>query len=528
MLTAAGNRGSRADWTSVPLHPVMVAAVPVLFLFAENVEQQLTLAPLWAPLGLSLAIGAGTLLGCALLLRRWHLGAVLASWLLILFFSFGHVWRSVAGFLPGAWLLAAIWLALGLGGLALIWLARRWRGGRWALTAGSFLNLAALLLLALNGYRVATYASQPNAARALTGSEEVSLVAPAEKRDIYYIILDRYASSETLASLYEFDNEPFLRELERRGFTVARESRANYFKTAPSLASSLSMDYLDMAQLRGTPGDEFGKVYAALGNHLAVPAALKRLGYGYVHIGNYWEPTARNVDADVALRFQDYAEFSTALWATTLMTLFASEAEQTAFNDEEATAEFDLARSTTLYAFDRLEESAGRPGPTYVFAHLLVPHDPYVFDADGSLPTPEEARERGYVDEYLAQLTWANQRMLAAIDRILESNAETDPIIVLQADEGPFPYRFQVQQGGFQWFEATDEEIQEKYGILNAVRYPGVDAAAHGFHDSVSPVNQFRILFNAYFDAGLPLLPDVTYLSRDYQHWWELKRHPRD
>jgi hypothetical protein len=528
MLTAAGNARSRVDWASVPIHPVLVAAVPVLFLFAENVEQQLTLAPLWAPLGLCLAIGAGTLLGCAVLLRSWHRGAVLASWLLILFFSFGHVWQSVASFLPGAWVVAVVWFVLALAGLAFIWLARHWRGGRWAVTASSFLNLAALLLIALNGYRVATYAWQPLTAQAVTGTEEVVLHAPAEMPDIYYIILDRYASSVTLTSHYGFDNEPFLGEIERRGFSVARDSRANYFKTALSLASSLSMDYLDTTRLRGEPGAEWSKVLAALGDHLAVPAALKRLGYGYVHIGNYWEPTARNVDADVTLRFQEYAEFSSALWATTLMTFFASEAEQMAVNDDETTAAYDLARSTTLYAFERLEESTERSGPTFVFAHLLVPHTPYVFDADGSLPTPEEARKRGEDEEYLAQLAWTNQRVLEAIDRILEADAETEPIIVLQADEGPYPYRFRVIEGPFQWFGATDEEIQQKFGILNAVRYPSVDPAAHGFHESVSPVNQFRILFNAYFDAGLSLLPDVTYLSRDVTHWWDLRSYPWD
>ena len=454
--------------------------------------------------------------------------AILASWLLILFFSFGHVWQSVASFLVGAWVVAVIWFALALAGLVLIWLARHWRGGRWVATASSFLNLAALLLLALNGYRVATYAWQPETAQAVGGTEEVVLHAPAEMPDIYYIILDRYASSVTLAGHYGFDNEPFLGELERRGFTVARDSHANYFKTALSLTSSLSMDYLDTSSLRGEPGSEWAKVFAALGDHLAVPAALKRLGYGYVHIGNYWEPTARNVDADVSLRFQDYAEFSSALWATTLMTLFASEAEQVADDDDEATAAYDLARFTTLYAFDRLEESTERPGPTFVFAHLLVPHTPYVFDTDGSLPTPEEARKREEDEEYIAQLEWTNQRVLDAIDRLTEADPESDPIIVLQADEGPYPYRFRLVGGSFQWFEASDEEIQQKFGILNAVRYPGVDASAQGFHDSVSPVNQFRILFNAYFDADMSLLPDVTYLSRDVSRWWELRRYPWD
>ena len=45
--------------------------------------------------------------------------------------------------------------------------------------------------------------------------------------------------------------------------------------------------------------------------------------------------------------------------------------------------------------------------------------------------------------------------------------------------------------------------------------------------DRTSPVNAFRILFNAYFDAGLELLPDVTYLSPDHDHMYDLVEYPR-
>lgn len=36
---------------------------------------------------------------------------------------------------------------------------------------------------------------------------------------------------------------------------------------------------------------------------------------------------------------------------------------------------------------------------------------------------------------------------------------------------------------------------------------------AAGLYDRVSPVNCFRIVFNTYFSAQLPLLPEQTYLS---------------
>jgi hypothetical protein len=344
--------------------------------------------------------------------------------------------------------------------------------------------------------------------------------------DIYYVILDRYANAETLDRLYDFDNRPFLAELEDRGFSVARDSWANYFKTAFSLLSSLSLDYLDGAALKDGEPATFGPVYSALRGHLAVPATLRSLGYEYVHIGNYWEPTATNVDADRVLRYSEGAEFRSALADTTLLSLLTPPDQ--ADEDPETTDFPVLARSHTLFAFDRLEQASHRPGPTFVFAHILVPHPPYVFDVDGSLPSVEERDERSTNEEYVRQLEWTNQRVLQAIDELLAVPAgQQQPVIILQADEGPFPQRFAANESGFGWLHATPDELQKKFGILNAYHLPGVDLAELGFHDRISPVNAFRIVFNAYFGTDLPLLPDTVYLSPDYDHAYDFVEYER-
>ena len=91
-----------------------------------------------------------------------------------------------------------------------------------------------MLLLAFNTLQVANYASA-SAARGLEPTPTgVALDDPAVKPDIYYIILDRYANADTLSEIYDFDNEPFLHELEARGFSIAHHAWANYFKTALS------------------------------------------------------------------------------------------------------------------------------------------------------------------------------------------------------------------------------------------------------------------------------------------------------
>jgi hypothetical protein len=521
MLTRLAPRGF--DWSSAPLHPALVAAYPVLFLFAENAEQQVTLAPLWLPLAVCVGAGIGALLVLSGILRDWQRGALLASLLLALFFSYGHVWNLVGGFFGQRWVLAIVYGVVALAGLVLIW-----RGGRWVAPAGRFLNIAAVLLVAFNVFRVANYASESAAAaQGVAPPTDVTLHAPANPPDVYYIILDRYANVDTLKSAFDFDNEPFMRELEKRGFTIARHAWANYFKTAPSVYSSLQIQTIDKAKLGETEAPyDFTNLYAALRDHLAVPSALKSIGYHYIHLGNWWEPTSYNIDADTTLRFQESAEFSGALFSTTFMSLFSPPAEDSGGegDDGETISRRDLARDSTLYTFDTLADMVDRPGPNFVFAHILLPHPPYIFNANGDFISEEKSRGRSERINYVQQVKFANKKVLAAVDRLLSD--PNDPIIILQADEGPYPKAFTKDPKDFDWLSATPAEISQKFGILNAMHLPGVDPADFGFTEHTSPVNEFRIVFNAVFGADLPLLPDTTYLSPDYARVYDFVPYP--
>ena len=122
----------------------------------------------------------------------------------------------------------------------------------------------------------------------------------------------------------------------------------------------------------------------------------------------------------------------------------------------------------------RWRTTAERPGPTFSIRAHPAPHPPYIFNADGSFldaTPPSTGPER---INYVEQLQYTNRRVLQAIDRLMAHDPdEPDPIIILQADEGPFPAAFSANERGFQWLDASPREIQQKFGILNAVRLPG-------------------------------------------------------
>src|SRR5262249_55772060 len=174
-------------------------------------------------------------------------------------------------------------------------------------------------------------------------------------------------------------------------------------------------------------------------------------------------------------------------------------------------APYTMSRARPFSPSEPLPEVARRPGPTFTFAHVVSPHPPFVFGEDGSDVSPRrrsyflndgdvyrrhyggtDAYTRGYRDQ-AAFLTRQAGRM---IDRII-ANSPEPPVIILQSDHGS---GLRLDTGSV---EGTD--LHERMSILNAYLLPGRGAEA--LYDSISPVNSFRVVLNAYFGAGLDLLP---------------------
>ena len=513
MLPARGS-GGHSGVTPIALHPLLAAAYPVLFLFAQNVAEQVTLQPLWIPLLASVAAGVAALLIGRFAAGDWLRGALLATLVLALFFSFGHAWNALGELLgQRRWLILA-YVLVGAAGAYLVW-----RGGRWVPAASRFVSAVLVIGCLINAWSIASFTLAGSTAVASDSSPVEVGVGERGRPDIYFIVMDRYAGAETLQAQYGYDNTPFLDALRERGFAVAGQAWANYLKTSLSVSSTLSMDFLDGPALAAAadPGREVAASYELLRSHLAVPATLQSLGYEYVHVGSYWEPTGTNPYADRVIGSSRGDQFSSALLSTTALSLLSPPLEP----GERSIEAWGTGKEFTLRQFDHVAETARLEGPTFVFSHFLVPHPPYYFDTDGSSPSEEERADRSEEEEYVRQLQWTNGRILGMLDALLDVPEDQQPIIVLAADEGPFPPEFAADERDFDWTGATRAQIERKYGILNAMHLPGMDPGDAGFHDRSSPVNTFRYVMNAYFDADLTPLPDVSFLSPDYAHLYD-------
>jgi hypothetical protein len=118
-------------------------------------------------------------------------------------------------------------------------------------------------------------------------------------------------------------------------------------------------------------------------------------------------------------------------------------------------------------------------------------------------------------------MRFANAQVLDWLDSLLAVPPAERPIVIIQADEGPFPPRYARNEGAFDWTTATPEELERKFGILSAFYLPGKTPQEAGLYDSITPVNQFRAIFHAYFGLDLPLLPDRNWIFTNQLHIYD-------
>jgi hypothetical protein len=312
---------------------------------------------------------------------------------------------------------------------------------------------------------------------------------------------------------YGYDDENALGFLEERGFYVALDSLANYPKTTHSLASSLNMTFLDdLAKRMGPDSGNWDPLYGML-RGFDVATGLQGLGYRYYHMGSWWNPTGSDPDADVSLEFDSKSEFSSVFSRTTAWPTLADHA---GLEDD---ADFEQTQfERVLYQFQALEQVPDDPAPTFTFAHFTLPHPPYVFDAEGNYVTRARAARMGSDEGYVQQLQYTNARMQELVDTLLAG--PDDPIIVIQSDEGPHPDALERDEDSYEWNDAPLVDLQLKFRILNAYYLP--NGGEDGLYSTITPVNSFRLIFDEYFGADLPLLPDRTWVFQDKAHPYRL------
>ncbi len=509
------------------IHPFFIAAHPILVLLAHNIDQ-VTPDAAWRALLLSLVAVTILFLLLKIILRDWHRAGALSTFYVILFFTYGHLYQFIRGYvLYGASIgrhrvLLPIWIILFIVGSWLI--AKRLKKPQ-SLTMPLNVILGVMLIIPmiqLGDFQIRSIRAWAEP-QPLASIQDFEIPEDEPLPDIYYIILDGYAREDFLRDDFGYDNSLFLNQLEEWGFVVAQKSKSNYAQTKLSFASSLNMDYLQSLRSDIVIGNNDSSPLNPMIMQSAVRGILEEFGYKIVayETGYNWTQIE---DADFYLtkRTSKIGQFysqgrmngfeAMLLQNSVLLVVTDAAIVLPDIFTPQVQAPFQDHRERILFILDSLKDAASIQSPKFVFAHLVVPHPPFVFAPEGEevvLPsqftlteTTEIQDEAKYIEGYLNQLLFINIQMESVLNEIL-TNSVVQPIIVLQADHGP----------GL-------ASAKGRMSILNAYYLPGQDESV--IYEDISPVNTFRVIFNEYFGAVYPLLEDISYFST-YQELYNFR-----
>ena len=500
-----------ARWFSPILLVVLASLYSPLVAGASVTGELIRLRDFWWPLGLMLAIGIGTY-ACWRAFGADAEKAALGAVTVVLTYSwFGWAVTVSDGFDP-------LRLALSLVGIGCLLTGLFATPRRFSLLVAILFRMAVVLVL-WNAVAIAW--ALGHAGRVPPPRVPANIAAPedpgGERPDIYVILLDKYTGSAVLRAQYGFDNAPFEAALRQRGFVVPAHARPNYTHTFLTLASMLNVRYLDDLTGRHGASGDWGTVYPLIENN-RVMAFLHDRGYRLVTFPTEFGATRRNRYADLQLPApRDVRPELQAVWShqtagPVLLTLW-SRLTGGVMEVPPYLPSQPALMDWRFHALASLPDTSGHP--LFVFAHLLTPHEPYVYDArchhrPSFWPLTDAAGDV-VARAYVAQIQCVNQKVVAAVDTIL-ARSRTPPIILLQADHGHGRLG-RLLPSLDQASPAAREDRTSVFAAYLLSRIPPDSVPA-----DISPVNVMRLVLRRYFGADLPPLPEATY--------WSDSRHP--
>ena len=490
------------------IHPLLFGLYPILFLWSQNVGE-VGLADVEDAFrrAIPILLVATTLFWIALRDRRR--GALIVTPAALGFLLFGQVAR----FHVSADVETAAWMAI----MTIAFVAAIWLSQAWLTRLDTALLRVAVILVAVSLVSIVpTAVEEVLAVKPVpTTGRGLPTVTAAAKRDVYWLVFDRYGSDRSLQLQFGVANPltPWLRD---HGFEVLSDSHANYVGTAQSLATTLNMTPLDRL-MRSVPATSpnYAPLYGTLQGSRVV-RQFQALGYRYLHLGSWWNPTRTDYAADQNYNADIVPDFTSVVIETSVI---PNAIEALGIDTLPPTESAKHLKHNT-YALDTLDGLPGEAGPKFVVAHVLLPHPPYIFDRDGRYITPDEAATLDPDDAWHRQLDYTNSRLMRFVEGLLALPEDRQPIIILQADEGPWPERYAADKVGFDWQRASADELDIKFGIMNAWYVPG--GADLQLPQSLTAINTFPVLFDRYFGLDYPLLPDTVRTSRSWTQPYRL------
>lgn len=494
------------------LYPMLFAISPVLSVFIAN-QHEVSPADLLLPVGLVVVLSAGVFLLLHAALRNSNKSALYTLLLVGLIYlgqDIGAVLMNVTDYL-----VINLFVILSLLGLIIVLMIRLERRkavfgtvSNYLFIVATLLTVAQVVMIVVNHVRAdgpviesAQTSAQPEMNQS-TGADPV-MVGDDQLPDIYYIITDARASSQTLKSIYQYDDSATRRALEESGFMVSEKACTNYTVTKMVMNAILSGDYVHDENGAATPA-VVRDGYAMLDRFSSLGYQTKLIMsgfYQFIYISDHF---------DVYSAGEVTSEFNNVLLKKTIFYQYLV----SSINKKH--------RDSILFALDALqaEPTQRADQPRLILGHIVSPHHPFVFNRDGSFSNELQASELSLQQRtraYLDQLYAIDERLIDTVRAILR-DSDHEPIIVIHSDHGSNPLqRLQQQTITDQQSTAFAEAVRERASIFSAIYLP--DRYRFRPPAAVTPVNYLRSLFELLTGTPQDHVVDRVYTSNFMGNW---------
>ncbi|MBN1398300.1 MAG: sulfatase-like hydrolase/transferase [Bacteroidetes bacterium] len=306
---------------------------------------------------------------------------------------------------------------------------------------------------------------------------------------IFWIILDEYPSSLVLDEVWGYKDTVFRKGLESLGFTVYDSCVSNFNYSPFSIGST---SYGAMLPVKG-PQELTIPHWIILGERIRqspVMAFFRNQGY---KIFNY-----SFMGSDIKKIFNaDRGEIEIhrgEIVASSFMNVLLSE-----FGRRKAVSLGFYNWEVVNSLLDLMKSSRENDQRFFVYAHLIMPHGPY-------LPLEKEStRWNGEYfnltddSSFLSHVAYTDSIILDLFSKgftYMSPEQKKNTLIILQADHG----RRYLEKGG------KDLRLRSSFGILNAVHWP--EDSRGNFYNGMSSVNTFRIILRDIWGIKIDALTD--------------------
>ena len=484
--------------SSFPFHPFLFLIVPLLVLFRGNIYQ-LYPEDLALPILLVFIPVISLFVGFYFCFKSFTKSGVFVSLIVLLFFSYGHIFKilndTFINLQISHTLFVIPFLIIFILGFFYCLKTKRKLNN-----ITTILNVVAVTLIAVTLTQIIGYDFNPSYIFEddISTSTQFDLADSLDEYpDIYYIILDEYAGSKVLSESFNYENNEFINFLSNNGFSTPQETQSNYVVSFLSLSSALNMQYVNFFTDEVGINSKDRRLSYNLLHENRVMQILESNGYSTFNVDSNWGPTNALRIAD-----QNICETNPVFNSELLVTMLTTSMLKPILTDLFLPAD----RERVLCIFSEIPEIHSKSDkPIFLFAHIMLPHGPYVWGPNGEHKKIDSLNVLDIVEDkqgYLDQVKFTNKMIQEMIERIIYENKKSK-IIIIQSDHGAVM--------PMNWENPTEKMQYDRLSNINYILVK--EEYRNSLYDAMTPVNLFRVIFNSYFDTNFDVLDDRIFFS---------------